>query len=211
MFISDIEKSEFIRENFPVNASSAARRRTLYGAAFNDADYRVKPSVGGERLECVAYTTWRDMIQRCLDPVFKSKRPCYVSVSVADEWLSFMAFRSWWVTNAVHGWQLDKDMISDSKVYSPETCLYVPQWLNTFAPERGKTLGVHFDKSRGKYKAYHDVNGVLKNIGRYDSFKDAKRAFLESKIKYMRSRKADIDAVDIRIYPHLLRKLLSAN
>lgn len=208
MFITDIEKSEFIRQKFPVNKSSYAKRRLLYGKAINDADYVVKPMINRERLECLAYIVWRDMIQRSLDPVYKEKFPCYKDTFVADVWLSFMNFREWWVSNAIHGWQIDKDMLSDTKIYSPETCIYIPQWLNTFIPDRGKTRGVHFDKSRNKFKAYSIEHGVLKNIGRYDSFEEAKAAFISSKIEYIKKRKADIDAIDIRIYPRLMLKIL---
>lgn len=210
MLITDIEKSEFIRRNFPANKSSASRRKILYGRAFNDADYIVKPMIIKDRLECPAYVTWRDMIQRCLDPVYKEKHTCYAKASVSEDWLTFMSFRDWWIDHSVAGWQLDKDMISDTKVYGPDTCIYVPQWLNTFSPDRGKTLGVHFDKSRGKFKAYNVENGTMKNIGRYDSFEEAKKAFITERLQYLLARKEDVDAIDIRIYPRLVDMVLSS-
>ncbi|WP_128598936.1 hypothetical protein [Pantoea rodasii] len=74
---------------------------------------------------------YANMIRRVRDNVR------YKNVSVCDEWkTSSDAFVEWSVKEYVTGWHLDKDMLSGvSKIYSPETCMYVPREVNALYRE----------------------------------------------------------------------------
>lgn len=58
----------------------------------------------------------------------------YKNVTICDEWKDFSKFYQWSVNQI--GWDcysLDKDLLQqgvNNKVYSPETCVYVPQSIN---------------------------------------------------------------------------------
>lgn len=216
MFSTDVEMSEFIRNNFKANKSSLSKRSPLFGVAFNDADYVVSPMHESTRLYCMAYSTWKDMVLRCLGDEYKKKRKCYANASIHSEWLSFMKFREWWIENSVTGWCIDKDLLSDSRMYSAENCIYVPQWLNLISTNRDEYLagtgsGVHFDKSRGKFKASLSAYGKHINIGRYGTEKEAKDAYLNRKIEYINERKKEMDSIHPDIYSRVINSVISKN
>lgn len=94
------------------------------------------------------YDVWRKMLQRCYDPYFINKELTYKDVYVCDEWHCFQNFAKWWEENYYEilneKMELDKDiLIKNNKMYSPKTCLIVPQRLNK--------LFTKSDKMRGEY------------------------------------------------------------
>lgn len=80
-----------------------------------------------------ARRTWSSMHKRVVEDI------CYVrqNVEICDEWYEFDAFLEWYVENyyEVDGEYvaLDKDLFSGyRKLYSPDTCVFLPTKLNTF-------------------------------------------------------------------------------
>lgn len=74
------------------------------------------------------YKVWCGMIDRCTKP----NRANYVfygakGVKVCDIWMNdFVSFYEWGIKNGYkNGLKLDKDIIGDGKLYSPETCCFV--------------------------------------------------------------------------------------
>lgn len=58
-------------------------------------------------------------------------KPTYEGCTVCDEWLYFSNFKKWFDENYIEGFQLDKDIIiRGNKVYSPQTCCFVPKEIN---------------------------------------------------------------------------------
>ena len=95
-----------------------------------------------------AYKVWYGMLQRCYDPYMLNKCPTYIDCYVCEEWHNFQNFAKWFYKNyyEVEGekMHLDKDiLVKGNKIYSPETCIIVPERINT--------LFVKCDKSRGDY------------------------------------------------------------
>lgn len=161
--------------------------KLVFGFGINDADYVVKPTIDGKRIYCHFYVTWYNMIQRCYSEKFQQSHPTYVGCSVCPEWKSFMAFRSWMEKQDYEGKQLDKDLLSPgNKVYSPETCCFVEQWLNSLfndhAARRGKwPIGVYWHKQRQKFVAQLNVDGKRKHLGYFDNSTDALTAYQKAK------------------------------
>jgi hypothetical protein len=78
-----------------------------------------------------SYKVWHSMICRCYDEGNSYyHRYGGVGVSVCDDWLFFPNFKSWFDDNYIDGMQIDKDL-SGSKVYSPETCVFISRTENT--------------------------------------------------------------------------------
>ena len=86
-----------------------------------------------------AFSLWRSVLERTCCLSFKERRPTYKNTSVCEEWLNFQNFAKWCygqkLLNAKDDkgsyYQLDKDLIlKGNKVYSPETCCFVPPALN---------------------------------------------------------------------------------
>jgi len=77
------------------------------------------------------YQTWKGMLERCYSSKCHSKRPTYIGCTVAPEWLYFSNFKKWYDENYKEGFELDKDiLVEGNKVYSPDTCRFVPQNIN---------------------------------------------------------------------------------
>ena len=206
-----IDLSNYIKNNFPATKSSRSKRRLISGIGVNDSDYVVNPSTSKGRMPCPAYSTWRDMISRCSNDEYKIKHPAYAEASVCDEWIYFTKFREWWESNAVDGWEIDKDLLKPfNKVYSPETCIYVPQWLNVLVIDSsrkriGSKIGSCFDKSRGKYICICSVGyGNTKNLGRFDTEEEAHEAWLSERIRYILSRSDEINSINESILENLI-------
>lgn len=76
----------------------------------------------------VIYCTWQRMLDRCYSNKAKDS---YIGTVVCDEWKYYSKFKEWYLINYKEGYQLDKDIIGGSKkIYSPETCAFVPKELN---------------------------------------------------------------------------------
>lgn len=93
------------------------------------------------------YKTWRNMLQRCYDKKYHKKYPTYIGCEVCNEWLNFQNFAEWDKDNyyIIEGEQmhLDKDiLIKHNKIYSPDTCIFVPERINI--------LFTKCDNARGK-------------------------------------------------------------
>ena len=165
---------------------SGVKRTTLYGIAtvdISDAHY-------SDAQRC--YTLWENMLSRCYNSNILKRCPTYNGCSVCDKWLLFSNFKQWFDDNYIEGYDLDKDLlIKGNKVYSPETCCFLPHKLNCTINKcqrsRGKLpLGVSFDKTRLKYISYFRRSMKTIFIGRYDTPEEAFFAYKNAKEKYIK-------------------------
>lgn len=169
-----------------------AKNKLIHGVGINDADYCVQPKIDGKQQFCKFYQTWVSMIARCYSRVEKVRSPSYAECSVCSEWLTFSNFKSWMEKQDWKGNQLDKDLlVKGNKVYSPETCCFIPGRVNTFLcsggqPDNGFPMGVHFKKRIGKFIAAckNPLNGRSITIGRFDNQEDAHEAWKRKKHEY---------------------------
>ena len=130
------------------------------------------------------YQKWHQMIKRCYDPHYLNRKPTYRDVFVCDEWLCFQNFAKWYEDNYYKCnneiMELDKDiLVKHNKIYSPETCIYVPQTINKLFVKSDKTrgdsvIGTSLRKN-GKYQVrcslINPETGKSKNeyLGLYDT------------------------------------------
>ena len=99
--------------------------KTYYGIGFlGEGKYNTRKDVKG-------YTTWVNMFRRCYDIKVQERQPTYKDAIVCEEWYNFQNFAEWFENNYVEGWHLDKDiLVKGNKIYSPETCCFVPRDIN---------------------------------------------------------------------------------
>ena len=153
-----IEQTIWLENNAALSGRSESQRGLVQGVGVNDAPYCTQPRIYGKQVRCPAYRAWTGILTRAYSDKYHAKRPTYSGVTVCEDWHSFMSFRHWWLENQVDGWELDKDILYDDVVYSPETCIFVPSWLNSFTTDSGSSrgelpIGVDFHKQAGKYRA----------------------------------------------------------
>lgn len=117
---------------------------TKYGVGYMG----IGPYVSVEDKKTVkAYAVWADMIRRCYDKSYLKTRPTYQGCTVCEEWKNYQNFAKWHKENYYEfdgdRIALDKDIIKKgNKIYSPNTCVYVPNRINS--------LILKSDGNRGK-------------------------------------------------------------
>ena len=108
------------------------------------------------------YKVWKHMLERCYDTKVQERQPTYIGCSVCSEWYDFQTFGEWYETNYPKDggkYELDKDLkIIGNKVYSPDTCLFVSNQVNSFTINCGASrgrymIGVCRHKHAGKFQA----------------------------------------------------------
>lgn len=122
------------------------------------------------------YSTWYGMLNRCYNENFHLKEPAYIGCIVCEEWHNFQNFAQWYddniyETEGKHA-HLDKDiLIKGNKIYSPETCCFVPQNINNLLTKsfnRRGLLPIGVTLQKGKHNAScRNGNGIRIHLGLY--------------------------------------------
>lgn len=167
---------------------SIACRGLIQGVGVNDADYIVTRKINGKRFFCPFYRCWVGMLMRCYCSKTQSRQPTYIGCQVCDEWKYFMAFKSWMETQDWNDKELDKDLIGNGKLYSPDNCVFVSQALNKLFTDCGNArgdhpIGVYWEKADKKYRARVAINGKRKNLGLFTNPNDAHAAWYNAKLE----------------------------
>lgn len=136
-----------------------------------------------------AYYKWRAMLDRCYNPATHKVSPSYIDVTVCEEWHKFSNFKKWFDdpnNGYKEGYHLDKDIINrDARIYSPETCCFVPQRINCMLVMGKKSKDVccpnGVRKHRHKFTAVFDKRylGIFDTIDEaFDVYKKAKESHI---------------------------------
>lgn len=121
---------------------------------------KYKSTIDGEKTK--SYSAWSSMLTRCYNKRAKKRDSSYINCKVCEEWHNFQVFAQWYEENwkpHMEGWHLDKDILfKGNKVYSPETCCFVPASINGLFIkkdfDRGLyPIGVTFRKNRNSFLA----------------------------------------------------------
>lgn len=107
------------------------------------------------------YKTWSCMLKRCYDEKLHEKEPTYINCEVCEEWHNFQNFAKWYYENYYEveseRMHLDKDiLVKHNKIYSSETCVFVPQTINSLFLKCDRSRGesvIGTSPANGKYRA----------------------------------------------------------
>lgn len=111
----------------PKPATNKPKEDLLYGVGIDD----FKDTYGADEW---SYTVWEGMLDRCYNESSTRSRATYTDCSVAPCWHRYSDFKVWFDKNCIAGYQLDKDiLIPGNRVYSPDTCCFVPPYINMAA------------------------------------------------------------------------------
>lgn len=140
------------------------------------------------------YTTWKGILERCYNEKFKNEHPTYKECTVDPSWHNFQVFAEWMDINynpeITEGWHLDKDiLIKDNKVYSPETCCFIPAEINCLFYKKSSNNGVYpigVVKYKNKFMA--QVTKHKKNVylGQFNNIEEAFQAYKTAKESYIK-------------------------
>jgi hypothetical protein len=135
------------------------------------------------------YQTWRGMLGRGHYEKLQERRPTYKGCSVAEDWHNFQVFAEWFENNYKESYVLDKDILQKgNKIYSPETCCFVPQEINNllikYDSKRGKyPIGIH--KVGNRFKVQLSINGIQAHLGYFKTIEEAFEAYKTAKEIYI--------------------------
>ena len=160
----------------------------IYGVGYiSEGKYKV--SENGKITK--EYDIYHDMLKRCYDPKYQEKYSTYKGCKVEEYLLNFQYMAEWIEENyyEVPGEQmcLDKDILcKGNKVYSRETCIFVPQRINKLFIKRNNDRGNDpigvYQLPSGNYRV--DCNngyGKIIYLGVYSTKKEGFQVYKEYK------------------------------
>ena len=197
-------------KNFKKGESKCPYERRYFGKGYlGEGKYKVSEN----RKLMDEFVIWYDMVRRCYDPKFHEKYPTYKDCRVEDYLLNFQNMGEWIEENyyKIPGETmcLDKDILcKGNKVYSRDTCIFVPERINNLFVKsdkaRGKCpIGVTLTPS-GTYQVYcSNKYGKSVYLGTYNSEEEAFQVYKQYKEKVI---KEIIDSYEGKIpEPHYSR------
>ena len=125
------------------------------------------------------------MLKRCYRTKYKDMYPAYYKIAtVCDEWHCYQTFAEWYENNKYNVEErlhLDKDiLIPGNKIYSPETCILVPQRINLLFMNKSNSQGLPNGIRKMKSGSYSVHYSHLK-VGNYKTFEEAVNAYCIAK------------------------------
>ena len=165
------------------------------------------------------YVLWNNMLQRCYSDSSKKKRPTYEGCEVSDNFLHYEYFYEWChkqigFDNKGNGnpFHLDKDLlVKGNKVYSENTCVFIPHEINLLLVKRDNNRGEHligvywhkkdnaFVAKVAKNKGKREYLGFFKTeIEAFKAYKQAKESFVKEQANKWK------DKIDDRAYNALM-------
>lgn len=184
-----VKKAAALRADKP----NKSVRSKAFGVGVFDVDYSCRKY----KKVLPVYRLWHDMLRRCYDAKYHTYKNTYNGCCVCEEWKIFSNFEKWFndpINGYKDGYQLDKDiLIKNNKVYSPETCCFVPAFINTLIlnggakrnKKNGDTpIGVTYYCKR--YYARMSKYGEVVRIGSFDNEKEAFNAYKQAREAYIK-------------------------
>ena len=184
---------------------------STYGVGITGTKYPI--TVNGVHTR--EYDLWNGMLRRCYSEKYHLKKPTYIGCEVSENFKNYSFFYEW-CQNQIgfnnKDWQLDKDLlIKGNKVYSENTCIFIPRELNQTLTKanliRGEHLiGVYWDKTKNKFTACVCLNSSKrKYLGAFDTELDAFKAYKIAKENHIKELANKwIDQIDERAYNALM-------
>ena len=165
---------------------------SVYGVGYLGCNLELKTTYNGKK--CNIYTQWKNMIERCYNEKFHQLRPTYEGCTVSDEFKDYSKWREWYdkYPYKQDDWQLDKDLLAKgNKIYSSETCVFLPHIINSTLTKSNKTrgeylIGVYFDTHNNKFKSYLSKRGKKMSLGYFENEMDAHLAYKTAKEEYLK-------------------------
>ena len=136
------------------------------------------------------YQLWTDVLKRGYCDKFKEKCPTYKDVTVCEEWYNFQNFAEWFEDNYIKDFHLDKDiLIKGNKIYSPETCCFVPIEINCLFTNRKSKRGdlpIGVRKCGKNFVSQMTINNekiylgtFYTVVGAFEAYKTAKESYIK--------------------------------
>ena len=160
-------------QNFKSGCIKNPFDKTVYGVGYL-GDGKYNGWVNGK--PTVEYYIWQQIICRCYNENDREKYGSYYDISeVCDEWLNFQNFAQWYNEHKYEcdgRLHVDKDIkYPGNTVYSPQTCILVPQKINMMFVNKSNNRGLPNGITKGTKGYYVKYNH--EKLGVYPTIEDA--------------------------------------
>ena len=185
-------------------------KRTVRGIGY-DSKGTHKSYVNGVKSR--SYQIWQNMLTRCYAESCRDRYYMYIGCTVVEEWQDYQNFAEWYTNHPYsgYGYNLDKDLLlKGNKVYSPETCCFVPPQINSLILDSRKSRGdykqgVSLKKGSSKFRACLNVKGNCVELGYFETEEEAFRAYKQAKEKHVKETAEEWKSkIDSNVYIALL-------
>ena len=158
-----------------------------------------------------SFQLWKNMLKRCYSEVSFKKSPSYEQCLTSETFNHYQQFKTWCNQQLGFGntgWELDKDiLVKGNKVYSEDTCCFVPKEINLLLVKHDKgrgnySLGVDYHKSRKQFRARcsdKHLGWFNTEIEAFNAYKTAKESYIKSLANKWK------DQIDPRAYEALMK------
>ncbi len=165
-------------------------KKIHYGVAVNDLLGETRKSGEKQRV----YVVWMNLLKRTLSPL-SQRQEQYRDCTICNEWLLFSNFKNWYedpVNGYQEGYHLDKDiLLPHNRVYSPETCCFVPNEINGIFKRSHKFVCLDYpygvSKNHKGFRAQIRWEGRIVFNKTYPTIREAESAYREAKITHIRN------------------------
>ncbi len=144
----------------------------IYGIGINNGKYLAKR----DKRHLKEYSLWCSMLSRC-SPKMWLTRLSYTDTTCSENFKDYSYFYEWCQEQAGFkstdengiSWHLDKDLlIKGNKLYSENTCVFIPSKINNLLTKReysrgNHPIGVYLDKRNSRFMT-RCSNGTGKDI-----------------------------------------------
>lgn len=141
--------------NFKIGAIKNPYDRSVYGVGYVGEGNHI---IIQDKKVSLSYEVWSEMLARCYLESRKHLHPAYYGiVTVCDKWQCYHKFADWYEQHTYEcdgRLHLDKDILCPKcNIYSPETCVLVPQRINMLFMNKPNKRGL--------------PNGIVKYVNGY--------------------------------------------
>lgn len=167
------------------------------------------------------FSYWNNMLKRCYCNKSLEVSPSYEDCQVSENFKNYQYFKEWCfqqigfeeVDRNGKSFQLDKDiLVKGNRIYSEDTCCFVPKEINMFsvirAKDRGECLiGVGYKPKRKQFRA-RCRTGYSKDghLGWFSTEIEAFHAYKVAKEDYGKTLANKYkDQIDPRVYEALMK------
>ena len=177
----------------------------------------IQVNVNGQYLK--EYKIWKGVLRRCYSEYCHNTRPTYAECSMSKDFQYFPYFMEWCSKQTGFGslddkgrpFTLDKDiLIKGNKLYSEDTCCFVPYEINNSFLKRGNKRGVYLIgvcKRKDRFIAHLSRGNSIQiflgsfttEIEAFNAYKQAKEAHIKSLAEKWK------DQIDLRVYEALVK------
>lgn len=155
------------------------------------------------------YSLWMNMLKRCY--ANNPGDPSYVGCEVSEHFLILSNFIAWVdkLGKPLKGWHLDKDLLGNGRLYSEDTCCFLPLSINMVFKNHnyssiGLLRGINQQPGSGRFKASRSMYGKVVCLGTFGTQEEAHQAYVLATENYVHTLADEYkDLLAVNVYDAL--------